>query len=192
MSIRTIQTTKSVKVTRDYLTEEEVNQLIDAARNDGRQGKRNALMLLMTYRHGLRSTELVGLTWDQIDFRSGHILVWRAKNGEPSKQPLNGDELRQLRALSRERKSSFVFTSEQGDAMTTANVRMLFKRLRELVSFDVQPHAHALRHACGHHLADQGIDTRRIQDYLGHKNIQNTERYTKLSATKFKGFDKLI
>lgn len=191
MRTDTIQTTKSVKVKRNYLTDKEIDKLIDAAK-EGRYGKRDALMLLMSYRHGLRSVELVDLTWDQVDFERGTLTVYRRKQGVGSTQPLNGDELRALRALRRENDQAHVFVSERGTAMTTSNVRQLFKKLRSLVTIDGPIHAHALRHACGHKLADAGVDTRRIQDYLGHKNVQNTQRYTELSANKFKGFDKLI
>lgn len=202
MSPATIQNTVSVKVKRDYLTDREVDQLVELARKNGRHGKRDALIILMSYRHGLRATEVTDLTWDQVDFNTGTLLVHRAKNGSASNQPLSGDEMRALRALKRESSSPYLFASERGTKMTTANLRMTFKKLRTLLAEAVEKkqakpiegpiHAHALRHACGHKLADQGIDTRRIQDYLGHKNIQNTQRYTELSAQKFKGFDKLI
>lgn len=193
MSRDTIQNTKSVNVSqRDYLTDKEVDLLIGAVKKDGRYGKRNALMILMTYRHGLRCAELVGLTWDQINLTTGKIDVYRKKGGEASRHPLNGDELKQLKAIKKETESPFVFPSERGDKMTTANVRMMFQKWRKLVNLDVHAHAHALRHACGHTLADKNVDTRHIQDYLGHKNIQNTVRYTKLSDTKFKNYDKLI
>lgn len=191
MSSTTIRNTESVKVKRDYLTDKEVDVLIEAAKS-GRHGKRDALMILMMYRHGLRSAEVTELTWDQIDFDKGTILVHRRKAGEPSKQPLSGDELRALRLIRKSSASPFVFVSERGDKISTSNIRMLFLKLRSQVTIEGPIHAHALRHACGHKLADAGVDTRRIQDYLGHKNIQNTQRYTQLSATKFKGFDKLI
>lgn len=202
MSNDTLPTTESVKVKRDYLLEREIEQLVEMARKNGRYGKRDALIILMSYRHGLRSKEVVDLTWDQVDFHRGTLLVHRAKNGYASNQPLNGDELRALRALKRESESPYIFVSERGDRMTTANIRMMFKKLRTISSrlategkatpIEGPVHAHALRHGCGHKLAEAGVDTRRIQDYLGHKNIQNTQRYTQLSAQKFKGFDKLI
>lgn len=199
MTNLTTPTTKSVKVKRDYLTEEEIRTLIEIAKNDGRHGKRNALLLLVMYRHGLRVSEAIDLTWDQIDFTRGSILIHRKKNGLASNQPLSGKELRELRSIKRNTKSHHVFVSERGSPMTSSNIRMIFSRLRERVlsrpylgTITGPIHAHALRHACGHKLADEGIDTRRIQDYLGHKNIQNTQRYTQLSANKFRGFDKLI
>lgn len=196
MQANTIQNTESVKVKtsakRDYLKEEEVHLLMEAAKKNGRYGRRDALMIYMAYRHGLRSAELVEMTWDQVDFDNANLIVYRKKNGVPSTQPIKGDELRELRALKKGSVSAFVFCSERGAAMTTANIRMLFRKLRGLVELDVHAHAHALRHACGHTLADQGRDTRLIQDYLGHRNIQNTQRYTELSADKFKDMRRFI
>jgi type 1 fimbriae regulatory protein FimB/type 1 fimbriae regulatory protein FimE len=62
----------------------------------------------------------------------------------------------------------------------------MIKRLGQGL-FDFPIHAHMIRHACGYYLANRGTDTRTIQDYLGHRNIQNTERYTQLAPGKFKG-----
>lgn len=193
MSTDTHTDTEIVNVAkRNYLTEEEIDLLIAETKKSKRTGKRNALMILMAYRHGLRVSELVDITWDQVNFTSGHIMVFRRKNGTPSNQPLSGDELRSLRSLKRESKSRYVFVSERGDRMSTANVRMLFMELRKKVKLEVHAHAHALRHSCGYKLANQGVDTRAIQDYIGHVNVQNTVLYTQLSQNRFKGFDKLI
>jgi site-specific recombinase XerD len=109
------------------------------------------------------------------------------KRGEPSTHPIRGDELRALRQLKREQRcnSPFVFTSERLAPMQPVSLNMMVKRLGDgLFGFPI--HAHMLRHACGYKLANDGHDTRIIQDYLGHKSIAITVRYTKLSATKFK------
>src|SRR3974390_1238737 len=84
--------------TREYLTEAEVERLINAARGN-RWGNRDATMLLMAYRHGLRASELVDLRWDQVDFRTANLHVRRAKQGTPSTPPIVGEELRALRRL---------------------------------------------------------------------------------------------
>ena len=54
--------------------------------------------------------------------------------------------------------------------------------------FTFPVHTHMLRHACGFKLANDGVDTRALQAYLGHKSIQHTVRYTELAPTRFKGF----
>jgi integrase len=101
--------------TREYLTDAEIGHLIDTAKAN-RYGHRDATMVLLGYRHGLRASELVDLRWDQIDFGNATLAVRRAKKGTPSTHPIRGDELRALRRLAREQdpKSPFVFTSERG------------------------------------------------------------------------------
>ena len=171
---------------REHLTETEVEKLIEAAKAN-RLGHRDATMLLVAYRHGLRASEICDLRWDQIDFISATLHVHRVKNGKPSTHPVRGDELRALRKLEREApKSPFVFVTERGGPFTTDSFNWLVKRAGRKARFPFQVHAHMLRHATGYRLAGDGHDTRAIQDYLGHKNIQHTVRYTELSPTRFK------
>jgi len=175
--------------TREYLTEDEV-QLLAAAAKANRHGHRDATMILVAYRHGLRASELTDLRWDQIEFSSATLHVRRVKSGTPGTHPIPGDELRSLRRLQREQnpKSPFVFTSERGTPFTTAGFARMIERVgrEELLGFKAHPHM--LRHACGYALANKGHDTRALQAYLGHKNIQHTVRYTELSPGRFKDF----
>ena len=115
--------------TREYLTEAEVEQLMDAARKN-RWGRRDATMVPVAYRHGFRPAELVDLRWDQIDFASGALHIRRVKRGTPSTHPILGDELRALRRLQREQepKSPFVFTSERGAPFTPAGFARMIER----------------------------------------------------------------
>jgi integrase len=171
---------------REYLTNAEVDRLIKAA-GANRYGHRDATMVLVAYRHGLRPVELVTLRWDAIDFAHGQIHVSRAKNGSPSVHPLSGVELRALRRLKRDQEppSPFVFTSERGAPFTTAGWRKMVARLGVAAKLGFKAHPHMFRHACGFQLANQGTDTRTLQAYLGHRNIQHTVRYTELSPTRF-------
>jgi site-specific recombinase XerD len=175
--------------TREHLTEAEVERLMDAARKN-RWGHRDATMVLVAYRHGLRASELVDLRWDQIEFAAGALHVRRVKRGTPSTHPILGDELRALRRLQREQeaKSPFVFTSERGAPFSTAGFARMVERAGAQAGFDFKTHPHMLRHACGYALANRGHDTRALQAYLGHRNIQHTVRYTELSLARFKDF----
>jgi type 1 fimbriae regulatory protein FimB/type 1 fimbriae regulatory protein FimE len=175
--------------TREYLTEAEVEKVMAAARRN-RWGHRDATMVLVAYRHGLRVAELVDLRWDQVDFKTATLHVRRVKAGTPSSHPVLGDELRALRRLQREQepKSPFVFTSERGAPFTTAGFAKMVERAGVEAKFAFKAHPHMLRHACGYKLANDGHDTRALQAYLGHKNIQHTVRYTELSPTRFKDF----
>jgi integrase len=142
------------------------------------------------YRHGFRPAELVDLRWDQIDFASGVLHVRRVKRGTPSTHPILGDELRALRRLQREQqpKSPFVFTSERGAPFSTAGFARMIERAGSEARLGFKAHPHMLRHACGYTLANKGHDTRALQAYLGHRNIQHTVRYTELSPMRFKDF----
>src|SRR5262249_46842341 len=95
---------------REYLTEAEVERLIETARKRGRNGPRDSAAILFAYRHGLRAQELCQLRWAQVDLRSGRLHVNRAKGGIESLHPLHGPELRALRAL--QGKSPYVFVTE--------------------------------------------------------------------------------
>lgn len=146
----------------------------------------------MAYRHGLRVSELIDLQWSQINFATARIHVNRAKHGEPSKQPIGGDELRMLRELRRIYKdSAFVFCTSTGTPLTTAGVFKMIRRAGAACGLP-KVHPHMLRHSCGYRLADAGVDTRCIQDYLGHKNIRCTVGYTQLAENRFAGLEKLF
>ena len=175
--------------TREYLTEAEVERLMKAA-GKNRWGHRDATMVLVAYRHGLRASELTDLRWDQVDLKTATLHVRRVKAGTPSSHPILGDELRALRRLQREQepKSPFVFTSERGSPFTTAGFARMVERAGAQAGLGFKAHPHMLRHACGFALAAKGHDTRALQAYLGHKNIQHTVRYTELSPTRFKDF----
>jgi site-specific recombinase XerD len=175
--------------TREYLTEAEVERLRETVK-DNRYGHRDATMILVAYRHGLRVSEVVDLRWDQIEFKTANLHVRRVKQGTPSTHPILGDELRALRRLQREQesKSPFVFTSERGAPFSTAGFARMIERAGILAKLGFKAHPHMLRHACGYKLANDGHDTRALQAYLGHKNIQHTVRYTELAPTRFKDF----
>lgn len=175
--------------TREYLTETEVVRLMKAAKRN-RWGHRDATMILVAFRHGLRASELVDLRWDQIEFNTATLHVRRRKEGTPSTHPILGDELRALRRLQREQepRSPFVFTSERGTPFSTAGFARMIERAGVEAKFGFKAHPHMLRHACGYALANKGHDTRALQAYLGHRNIQHTVRYTELSPTRFKEF----
>jgi type 1 fimbriae regulatory protein FimB/type 1 fimbriae regulatory protein FimE len=159
------------------------------AAGDNRYGHRDRTMILMAFRHGLRAAELVSLRWENVDLASGKLFVTRVKNGSPSTHPLAGIELRALRKLQRESpKSPFVFVSERGSPFTTAGFRKMVARLGEAAEFEFGIHPHMLRHGTGYKLANDGIDTRSLQAYLGHKSIQHTVRYTELAPHRFRGF----
>ena len=174
---------------RQYLTEREVEMLCDAARKRGRYGQRDATMILMAYRHGLRCSELVALRWDQVDLEAGRLQVIRRKGSDDSIQPLSGVEIRALRKIRREQPAGtrHVFVSERGAPMTTNGFFKTLSRAAASIGM-AGVHPHLLRHGTGFKLVNQGVDTRTLAAYLGHRNLANTARYTRMDAKRFDGF----
>ena len=174
--------------TREHLSQGEIDQLLAKARSTGQKGKRhrNYCLILVMYRHGLRVSEAADLRWSDFSFDDGTVLIRRIKKGRDSTHYLTGDETRALRRLQRESVTSpYVFVDGQGKPLdSTAIARMIERMGRGLFGFPI--HSHMLRHSCGHVLAMKGVDTRALQDYLGHIDIRNTTRYTALSPVRFR------
>ncbi len=174
---------------REHLTPGEMDKLLSATGKLGRHGHRDKTLTLVMYRHGLRVSEAVSLRWDQVDLDAGLIHINRRKNGTPSTHPLGGAEIRALRKLKRDYPATqYVFVTERKGPMTCSTVHKLIARAGRAAGFDFPAHPHMLRHACGFYLVNQGHDTRSIQHYLGHRNIQHTVRYTELASGRFNGF----
>lgn len=173
--------------TREYLEAHEMEMLLDRAKKSGRNAWRNYTLILMGFRHGLRVSEIADLQWADINYAEGCIHVRRLKGSKSTVQPMAGDEIRALKRLQRESpQSPWVFVGSDGKPLASSAIAAMFKRLGQgLFAFPI--HVHMLRHSCGHALAMKGVDTRTLQDYLGHRNIMHTVRYTELSPVRFKG-----
>jgi integrase len=174
---------------REYLRPDEVERVITAAKSVGRHKQRDELLLMMMFRHGLRVGEAITLRWSDIDWETASIYVRRMKRGNPSTHPIYPDEFKLLRSHKSKAKdkSPWIFISERGGPITDDTVRVIISRAGDIAGFDFPLHPHMLRHSCGYALAAKGTDTRRIQDYLGHNNINHTVKYTQLSPKKFDG-----
>ena len=174
---------------RDYLRPDEVDAMVQAARKSGRHRVRDAAIIVMMFRHGLRTAELVALRWQHVDLKTGYLDVHRVKHGHHAKHPLRSPQLRLLRELQRTYPDSpYVFVSERKAPLSPRSIREIVARTGKVAGLPFVPHPHQLRHACGYYLASQGHDTRAIQDYLGHKNIQHTVRYTAMAPHRFESF----
>jgi integrase len=174
---------------RKYLTPREVESLMDYARKHSRYPHRDATMIMVAYRHGLRASEACDLQWSQVELDQGRLHVSRRKRGTPSTHPMQGDEIRALRKLRRENlESAYVFNTERGGPMSPGTFLHLMQRLGKGLGMPFPVHPHQLRHGAGYKLANSGVDARALQHYLGHKNIQHTTRYTELAADRFKDF----
>lgn len=174
---------------REHLTGREVERVIEATRGSRNEARDRCLLLLM-FRHGLRVSEACRLKLDQVDTESRVLHIARLKGGLSTSQPLRGDELRAIAAWLKERASmkpagTMFFVSEQRKPLRRSTVNLALRKYSVLASLPLLAHPHMLRHACGFALADQGTDTRLIQDYLGHRNIQHTVKYTATNPARF-------
>ncbi len=177
---------------RKYLTQSEVERLLQQALVGG-NAERNYCLIYMSFIHGFRVSEACNLRLSDLDLRGRCLYIRRIKSGFSTNHPLLKDELRAIRAWLAVRAgltgadSDWLFLSRQGNALTRQRVYQIISQLGREADISVDPHPHMLRHACGFALADRGIDTRLIQDYLGHKNIRHTVRYTASNAERFEG-----
>ncbi len=174
---------------RKHLTSFEIEKLITATKGTRNEVRDRCLLLLM-FRHGLRVSEALNMNLSQVDLEGRTLHVTRLKNGLSTTHPLRGDELRALRTWLAVREkmqpeTKTLFISERRGPLSRKTVWLMIRRYGETADLEISAHPHMLRHACGFALADQGADTRLIQDYLGHRNIQHTVRYTATNSARF-------
>jgi type 1 fimbriae regulatory protein FimB len=174
---------------RKHLTTREVEKLLAATKGTGNEA-RDRCLLLLTFRHGLRVSEACALTLAQVDTESRVLHVSRHKRGLSTTHPLRPDEIKlikswlAIRAKMKPKTEAF-FVSERRRPLSRVTVWLAIRSYGELAGLPLPAHPHMLRHACGFALADQGADTKLIQDYLGHRNIQHTVQYTAANPARF-------
>ena len=170
---------------REHLLEDEVERLRKAAGKMGTWGPRNAALVLIGFRHGLRVSELLDVRWENIDLEERTIYVTRLKDSKPGTHPMDRDEVAALRKLG-PKPSGPVFLSERGGPLSRRTIAHIIAQAGVLAKLPFPVHPHMLRHTCGYCLANRGHDTRMIQDWLGHRQIQHTVRYTELDPERFR------
>ncbi|MEH2922180.1 tyrosine-type DNA invertase [Samsonia erythrinae] len=178
---------------RRFLTQKEVQNMMSAA-SRGKTGERDYCLILLAFRHGMRISELLDLRYRDLDLNQGRINIRRLKNGFSTIHPLMMDERKAIESWSQERagwkasgKSDAVFISRRGTPLSRQQAYRIIRTAGEEAGTATNTHPHMLRHACGYELAERGTDTRLIQDYLGHRNIRHTVRYTASNAARFAG-----
>jgi type 1 fimbriae regulatory protein FimB/type 1 fimbriae regulatory protein FimE len=175
---------------REHLIENEVDRLLAALKRN-RHGQRDWLIGLLIYRHGLRVSEACDLRWDDVDLTKRTVIVRRLKGSNDSTHYLERDELAGLKALQRSYAAkgispAYVFVNERGQPFGRMGIARKIERAGEAAGLPFPIHVHMLRHSTGYALAAKGIDTRRLQYFLGHASITNTVRYAAMSPEPFK------
>ncbi|WP_336241823.1 tyrosine-type recombinase/integrase [Citrobacter freundii] len=172
---------------RLYLTMQETERIIQAT-DGAKNGLRDRCMIMLGFYHGLRVSELTGLTVRNVDTESKRIYIRRLKNGFSAVHPLQPEEchlLMQWLKVIPESNEGWLFPNSKGKRISRQYIYKLFRGYGEKAGITIRVHPHMLRHACGYELAEQGMDTRLIQDYLGHRNIRHTVHYTAGNAARF-------
>jgi site-specific recombinase XerD len=148
---------------------------------------RNHLIILLSYRHGLRISELISLKWNQIELEEARIHIKRLKGSNSGVHPMATDECRLAAKLRKNQptKSPWMFTSKTGLVLTRDGVTKALATIAQLAKLEIKFHHHMMRHSCGYALAAKGCDTRLIQEYLGHRSIEHTVGYTALDPQRF-------
>lgn len=178
---------------REYLTPEEVEQLLAASKSGSRNPVRDYCVLLLMFRHGLRVSELCSIKLSDINLETKEFHVSRLKGCDGGPHELYNGETPAIKAWLVERAAmnpptecDTLFISERRRPLSRVTVWLMINQVAQgagLEHLDIHPHM--LRHACGYALVNKGTDIRIIQGYLGHRSISSTVRYTKLDRKRF-------
>ncbi|HCM6134560.1 TPA: tyrosine-type recombinase/integrase [Klebsiella aerogenes] len=177
---------------RNFLTQNEIESLLNAA-NSGPHAARNYCLTLLCFIHGFRASEICRLRISDIDLRSKCIYIHRLKKGFSTTHPLLNKEIQALKRWLDIRDeypqstSEWLFLSRKGNPLSRQQFYQIISASGDQAGLPLEIHPHMLRHSCGFALANMGIDTRLIQDYLGHRNNRHTVWYTASNAGRFYG-----
>ena len=140
----------------------------------------------MMYRHGLRVSEAIALRREHVNMNEAKLWVQRHKFLDPSNRSTATNCARSSGTLRTRRPLPWLFISERGQPLTRQAVNYLIPQAGERAGLP-DLHPHMLRHSCGFYLANSGQDLRLIQDYLGHRDVRHSVRYTRVAGRRFEG-----
>ncbi|EAX5602887.1 integrase [Salmonella enterica subsp. enterica] len=176
---------------RKYISDMEWDKFFNAI-TDSVNEVRDKTMFKMAYRHGLRVSELIGIKITDLDISGRTVYIRRLKNGFSTIHPLQEETcilisrwLEKRSGYTLHNDNDWLFVSVRGERLSRQWVYKLSQKYGKKAGISLKIHPHMLRHACGYALANQGLDTRLIQDYLGHRNITHTVRYTASNPARF-------
>ncbi len=182
----TLESPKTWRTLPTYLSEEEVEQLLEQPDVTTAYGLRDRAMLEVLYATGLRVSELIGLRLEEINFEVG-CLRTLGKGSKERIVPLGDSALRWVQRYLRESRqhflrkrqaSPFLFVTQQGQSMTRQYFWMLVRKYGRKIGIEKKISPHVLRHSFATHLLEHGADLRAVQMMLGHADISTTQIYT--------------
>lgn len=185
---------------RRFLTKHEISALLSSTL-EGANPERNHCLIMMAFIHGFRASELLRLKISDLDLRGRVLNVSRLKNGFSTQHPILNSEVKAIKRWMKVRwhilneadvDEGWLFVSGKGKPLSRQQFYNILSVNGKRAALSLNPHPHMLRHACGYALADNGVDTRLIQDYLGHRNIRHTVRYTAANSARFEGIWKPV
>jgi integrase len=165
--------------TMQYLTQEELKRLFAVIRD-----KRDKALFLLAYRHGLRASEIGLLQRTDVDLKQGRITIHRLKGSLSGIYPLQPDAIKLLRAYLRARTDSspYLFISNRGVPINRRTLWCAMQTYGEKAGVPPEKRKfHSLKHSIATHLLDARGELRFVQDWVGHKNVQNTTKYAQLT-----------
>ena len=178
-----------------FLTEEEVSRLIESAgaKNEkGERGLRDRAILETFYSTGLRISEVVSLSTQDIDFISGTIKVF-GKGKKERIVPIGDTAIKSIRSYlaKRKKQNAAIFLNKNGSRITARGVRGIVGKYIHLTGMRHGISPHTLRHSFATHLLNRGADLRCVQELLGHANLSTTQVYTHITTERLKNvYDK--
>jgi type 1 fimbriae regulatory protein FimB len=178
---------------REYLTQEEISKLLAASKTASRNPEHDYCILLLMFRHGLRVSELCSLKLSDIDLESKTFHVRRLKGCEHGSHFFYDGESAAIKSwLAKRQKMNApatleeLFISERRRPLSRVTIFVMVRQIAMCAGLShLELHPHMLRHSCGYVLVNKGVDVRFIQDFLGHRSISSTVRYTKLNRSRF-------
>ncbi|MBP6023826.1 tyrosine-type recombinase/integrase [Ferruginibacter sp.] len=192
----------SIKAPRVYSYEslpsspywDDIKKVVANSRTNYPTDIRDYAILLLLSVYGMRSSEVVNLCLDDLDWKNERLYLRRAKRSKPQIYPLTpivGEAI--LRYLKEVRPNNYllkeVFISRRSpyrSLKTSAIYQIVSRRLKPL-KLKIKHHGpHALRHGCATHLINEGISLKEISDHLGHQNLETTRIYTKVDLTSLR------
>lgn len=182
-----ISNPKLEKKLPNFLSYNEVDNMIDVAKKDARNGVRNSIIIELLYSTGIRVSELVNIKIKDIDFNNNQIIVLGKGNKE--RIVLFGSALKELLneyLTVRVTGNEYLIVNKYGNKMTTRGIEEIVKKIVKIVGIKNNVTPHTIRHTFATHMLNEGADLKVVQELLGHENLATTEIYTHVSNERLR------